>query len=174
MRANIGAAHYPVPLTTGIIRDRLSPRPVFKKYLDRFDIMTYLTGEINKNRRTFQNQESYNDLVDTVGRDYLEMDAAEKAKINAANAKKRGRPKKGDGKEELEEVEKEEPQAKRKPGPKKGWKAARAAAPKGEAEPARIGADGRKIKKKYKRKKEGTVGRETSVVSGGEGYASPA
>lgn len=182
MRLNIGVPHYPVPLTTSIVRDRLASRPVYKKYLDRFDIMSYLTGEINKNRRTFQNQESYNDLVDTVGRDYLEMDAAEKEKAALANSKKRGRPKgKGaeGGEEGAGEGDKEEPHVKRKPGPKKGWKAARAAtAAQGEVEPPRIGADGRKIKKAYKRKKkEGTAGlADGGAVRTGEssGYASPA
>ena len=79
-----------------------------RKYLDRFDIMNHLAGELARSRRIINQTESHFDLVDTVGKDYLGItdDDLKKPRKRGAAARKSG------GGDEV----------KRKPGPKKGWK----------------------------------------------------
>jgi len=178
IRSNPGAPRQPVPLSTGIVRDRLATKPAYKKYLNRFDTMSYLEGEIKKSRKSFANPETnFDDIIDTVGKDYLEIDVVGPAQSQPGAPKRKGRPTKksllpdgatvvkaegtATGAEGGEDGE--APSARRKPGPKKGWKRTLPTAVDGEApqpQQASYGSDGRKIKRpnKKRKKEDGTEG----------------
>lgn len=129
--------------------------------------MSYLSGEINKSRRTFQNAESaeaFTDLVDTVGRGYLEIDATGPSQTKE---KRKGRPRKNvDEGVKREEGDPDTP--KKKPGPKKGWKQSLAAqgvdvSSKGKrvgggVKKRRLDAAGGIVKREQSMGREGSVG----------------
>ena len=97
-----------MPLTAGIIRHRLSSHPFLRKYLDRFDVMTFMSSELAAQRRIVNSTETHFDLVHTVGKEYLGIDEAG-ADMGGVVKKKRGRPPNPD-------------KERRKPGPQKGFK----------------------------------------------------
>ena len=156
IRPNAQSSHQATPLTTSIVRHRLSSRPVYRKYLDRFDTMAYLSGELARNRRIFTSTESHFDLVETVGRNYLEIDSV------TNEPKKRGRPRKDPADKKWAGAEGDEKKERKKPGPKKGWKAARVAAGIEVPEP-KFDSDGRRIKRPYKRRKKEENGAPTPM-----------
>ena len=84
--------------------------------------MTYMSGELASQRRIVNSTENHFDLVETVGKDYLEID--EPGAEGAGVAKKRiGRPpnvnKAGHGRAKPDANPDKE---RKKPGPAKGWK----------------------------------------------------
>lgn len=174
MRQAPGQPYQAIPLTSFIVRDRLSSRPALKKYLNRWDTMTYLSGEINRNRREVQSTESFADLVDTVGRNYLEIDTT---LPTTSKEKRKYRPRKtaGAGEEGSRREDGEDGNTqKRKPGPKKGWKQSLVGQGP-DAVPHRRRPIGG-VKKRRKESGAGSVKRETSAAgegSMGSGTASP-
>ncbi|WVW84129.1 hypothetical protein I302_106158 [Kwoniella bestiolae CBS 10118] len=132
-----------VPLSFDIIRHRLT-HPTYSKYLERFDHMVYMS-EVLKQHRRIANP-NLNDLVETVGNDYLGLDDDQQLNGNNKRAgdgtdergRKRGRP--------LTKVLKEKGE-KRKPGPQKGWKLNRVLDPD-NPQPRKISGQ----KRKYQRK----------------------
>ncbi|WWC89123.1 uncharacterized protein L201_004041 [Kwoniella dendrophila CBS 6074] len=123
LRPTPSSAPLPVPLSFEVIRHRLTT-PSYLKYLERFDHMVYMS-EILKQHRRIANP-NLNDLVETVGNDYLGLDDQQNG--SASNNKrsggeddggrnrKRGRPINNNDRMLKEKGEK------RKPGPQKGWK----------------------------------------------------
>lgn len=185
MRSNPGAPRQPVPLSTGIVRDRLATKPAYKKYLARFDTMAYLEGEIKKSRKSFANPETnFDDIIDTVGKDYLEIDVVGPAQSQPGAPKRKGRPTKkallADGTSAVKTEGMpagsqqgggegdDAPSARRKPGPKKGWKRTLPVSVDGEApqpQQAMYGSDGRKIKRPNKKRKKEEGGLEAHGAS---------
>ena len=154
-----------------------------RKYLDRFDTMSYLSGELSRSRRIFTSTESHHDLVETVGREYLGIDETNTI------PRKRGRPPKDrSGLSGVKPLVKSEPggggesgdgderKERKKPGPKKGWKAARIAqgleVPKGNTG-KKYDADGNRIKRPYKRRKQEDTGPSASTSASASMSASP-
>lgn len=143
IRPNAQSAHQAVPLNGDVVRHRLASHSYLRKYLERWDEMTYMWSELQASRRVAQ--PSHADIIASVGKTFLGIDAEaegaagaagaggaagaagvkRKAEVNEAGEviKKRGRPPKN-------------PEERKKPGPKKGWKknlepgAAGAAVPK--------------------------------------------
>jgi hypothetical protein len=114
-----------------------------RKYLDRFDVMLHMSSEIATQKRVLTSTETPHDLVAAVGKEYLEIDEAGD-EAGTGKKVKRGRPGK-------EGVKGEWPRG--KPGPRKGWKAAK----------TEEGTEGPKVKRAYtKRKRIGS-----SVPTGG-------
>ncbi|WRT66570.1 uncharacterized protein IL334_003529 [Kwoniella shivajii] len=110
----------PVPISFDMIRHRLSTSTSMNKYLERFDHMVYMS-EILKAHRRIANP-NLNDLVETVGNDYLGLDDQPTGskrgggdEEDGARLKKRGRPN-----TKLKPLK--DKSEKRKPGPQKGWK----------------------------------------------------
>ena len=91
IRSNPSSAHQSVPMTAAILRHRLSSHPFLRKYLDRFDVMTYMSSELAAQRRVVNSTETHFDLIDTVGKDYLGIDEPGKD-VDGAVKKRRGRP----------------------------------------------------------------------------------
>ena len=125
IRANQDSNHQPVPLTTPVIRHRLASHPSLRKYLQRFDIMSHLSSDLAKHRRSLTSSESHHDLVATVGKDYLGIKDDDETRKGVT--KKRGRPARGGASGPSRgggggRDEDDGPKEKRKPGPKKGWK----------------------------------------------------
>lgn len=139
VRANSLAPHVQPPLSADTVRRRLAANPRMRKYLERFDYMSMMSSTIAEARRV--DMPTNEDLVRTVGSDFLGLDQDGQGKYPAGSAsrkaagsgtgdvapKRRGRPPKrrleeanaggeggeGQGEESLE---------KRRPGPRKGWK----------------------------------------------------
>lgn len=112
IRASVNAPRQPVPLTAEILRHRLSSHPYLKKYLERWDHMTYMSVELQRSGRAAQ--PSHQDLIASVGKGFLGLDETEpaagtKRRPAEEGEKRRGRPPKN-------------PEERKKPGPKKGWK----------------------------------------------------
>lgn len=124
IRSTPQAAHQPVPLTNAVVRHRLASHPSLRKYLERFDIMTHMSGELAASRRLVQSNENLQDAIATVDKEYLGID-------EDRPAARRGRPRRQDqtdgrkgpkvGRSRIDEVT-GEVRPKRKPGPRKGWK----------------------------------------------------
>ncbi|ORX35713.1 hypothetical protein BD324DRAFT_652257 [Kockovaella imperatae] len=133
IRPEPNTAHQPVLLSTQIVRHRLASHPSLRKYLDRFDIMNHLAGELARSRRIINQTESHFDLVDTVGKDYLGITdedlAKPKKKVKKSSATEG--VKSGDSKPSGTAPE----EGRRKPGPKKGWKNAQREGTGGPREP---------------------------------------
>jgi len=110
IRSNPSSAHQPVQLTSAILRHRLSSHPLLRKYLDRFDVMTYMSGELAAQKRVVNSTETHFDLIDTVGKKYLGIDETG-GNADGSVKKRRGRPPNAD-------------KERRKPGPVKGYKRA--------------------------------------------------
>lgn len=114
-RTHPSAIHTVQPLTPSSIRYKLS-RPGLEKYLSRFDYMSAMKQEVDQAKR--YNDPSAEDLISTVGKNFLGIneDGTDNLKPSAGGPGekgKRGRPKKEPGTNG----------ERRKPGPKKGWKA---------------------------------------------------
>ncbi|RSH83116.1 uncharacterized protein EHS24_006773 [Apiotrichum porosum] len=118
MRVTTASAHSAVPLTADVVRHRLATHSYLRKYLSRWDDMTYMSAELLASRRVAA--PSHADLIESVGKQFLGLDEQEagnaKRRANNADAgaeidsvKRRGRPPKN-------------PEERKKPGPKKGWK----------------------------------------------------
>lgn len=115
IRPNTNAPRQPQPLSADILRHRLASHSYLKKYLERWDDMTYMWAELQQSKRVAA--PSHADLIQSVGKLFLGLDeeqaAAAGTKRRAPDAadgdKKRGRPPKP-------------PEERKKPGPKKGWK----------------------------------------------------
>lgn len=115
IRTNPNVARQAVPLSADILRHRLASHSYLKKYLERWDDMTYMWQELQQSKRVAA--PSHADLIQSVGKQFLGLDEeqaqAAGAKRRAPDgddaSKKRGRPPKP-------------PEERKKPGPKKGWK----------------------------------------------------
>lgn len=129
IRSNPSSAHQSVPMTAAILRHRLSSHPFLRKYLDRFDVMTYMSSELAAQRRVVNSTETHFDLIDTVGKDYLGIDEPGKD-VDGAVKKRRGRPPNPDKERE-----------KKKPGPPKGFKRA-------------VDPNAPRLKRPYKKRKD--------------------
>ena len=154
MRSGPGASYASVPLSSSVIRHRLAAKPVFRKYLERFDTMVYLDGEIKKNKKGFSTSANFDfeEIVATVGKDYLEVDVQTEPKKKSGRPPKRAHPSglalpfaATPGGQDPDAEDGEPAKKRNKPGPKKGTV---------KAEP---GTEPKKPKKVYKRKKEGSV-----------------
>ncbi|EIW70511.1 hypothetical protein TREMEDRAFT_56607 [Tremella mesenterica DSM 1558] len=121
IRSTTATLHQAVPLTSGIIRHRLSSSSStnMRKYLNRFDEMLYMSGEIARSKRILQPSNA--DLIATVGNGFLELeDDGDRPR------KRMGRPPKGKDEHgnKIEKKKKDWREGERKkPGPAKGWKA---------------------------------------------------
>ncbi|ORY32916.1 hypothetical protein BCR39DRAFT_522359 [Naematelia encephala] len=106
IRTNPQSTYQAHPLTAPILRHRLSSSPSMRKYLDRFDELSAKSVEIAAQRRMMRGTENPNDLVNIVGKDYLEVDEEGKEVGAAGDAKrKRGRPRtKGVGEKDVKGV----------------------------------------------------------------------
>ncbi|KAI9639338.1 uncharacterized protein MKK02DRAFT_39637 [Dioszegia hungarica] len=144
-----GALHTAPPIDNALIRHRLliasARRPHMAKYAARFDYMYAMDLELAKAKGAMQ--PSHEDLVNTVGREYLEIGQGQEGGDGdvaggggggerGAGTGRRGRPKKMV----------EPGQERRKPGPKKGWK----------KEGASQGPEGKKRGPYKKRVREGS------------------
>lgn len=112
MRPTANAQRHQVPLTAEILRHRLSSHPYMKKYVERWDHMTQMSAELQRSGRVAQ--PSHADLIASVGKGFLGLDETEaapgvKRRAPEDGEKRRGRPLKN-------------PEERKKPGPKKGWK----------------------------------------------------
>lgn len=120
IRANVNAARLAVPLSADTVRHRLATHSHLRKYLERWDHMSYMSVELQQSKRV--TQPSHMDLISSVGKEFLGLDGepesgigvkrrAAAADINGDGdvVKRRGRPPKN-------------PEERKKPGPKKGWK----------------------------------------------------
>lgn len=108
------ATHTAVPLSADTLRHRLASQPYLRKYLERWDDMTYMWQELQASRRVAQ--PNHQDLIADLGKQFLGLDeqdgpAAKRRAVEGADGepKRRGRPPKN-------------PEERKKPGPKKGWK----------------------------------------------------
>ncbi|WWC69993.1 uncharacterized protein I206_103937 [Kwoniella pini CBS 10737] len=120
LRPTLTSQPLPVPLSFDVIRHRLKT-PAYGKYLERFDHMVYMS-EILKQHRRIANP-NLNDLVETVGNDYLGLDdpsANPNGLKRSGEGDEEGRTKKR-GRPNSQKVLKDKSE-KRKPGPQKGWK----------------------------------------------------
>jgi hypothetical protein len=71
-----------------------------RKYLDRFDTMMYMSAELARSKRIINPTQA--DLVDTVGKDYLEIDTH--GQNTSGEPKKKGRPRRIRGEDGLGNV----------------------------------------------------------------------
>ncbi|EKD00771.1 hypothetical protein A1Q2_04963 [Trichosporon asahii var. asahii CBS 8904] len=114
IRPTANATHTAVPLSADTLRHRLASQPYLRKYLERWDDMTYMWQELQASRRVAQ--PNHQDLIADLGKQFLGLDeqdgpAAKRRALEGADGepKRRGRPPKN-------------PEERKKPGPKKGWK----------------------------------------------------
>lgn len=114
IRTASNATHTAVPLSADTLRHRLASQPYLRKYLERWDDMTYMWQELQASRRVAQ--PNHQDLIADLGKQFLGLDeqdgpAAKRRALEGADGepKRRGRPPKN-------------PEERKKPGPKKGWK----------------------------------------------------
>ncbi|KAK6909696.1 hypothetical protein I203_103717 [Kwoniella mangroviensis CBS 8507] len=150
-----GSQPLPVPLSFDIIRHRLT-NPIYSKYLERFDHMVYMS-EVLKQHRRIANP-NLNDLVETVGNDYLGLDDDQPNVVSNKRSnqggegdergKKRGRPSTSANPRRPLKDKSE----KRKPGPQKGWKLNRVLDPNAPPSSQSRKISGQGQKRKYQRK----------------------
>lgn len=117
MRLAPNTPHVPVSLSSDVIRHRLASHSYLRKYLGRWDDMAYMASELQASRRI--TKPSTKDLIESVGSTFLGLDesaaagdaagAKRRAAATGDDEKRRGRPPKN-------------PEERKKPGPKKGWK----------------------------------------------------
>lgn len=113
--------YQPVPLTADVVRHRLSSHSYMRKYLARWDDMTYMSAELLASRRVAA--PSHADLIASVGKQFLGLDEQEAAAGGAGGVKRRAAA------ADLDDSNKrrargppKNPEERKKPGPKKGWK----------------------------------------------------
>ncbi|WVR06861.1 hypothetical protein IAU60_003897 [Kwoniella sp. DSM 27419] len=113
---NISSSAQLVPLGFDIVRHRLSSTAHMEKYVERFDHMVYMSDVLKAHRRIAN--PNLNDLVETVGNDYLGLDD----QPGGAVAGQKRQAEDGEEKQKKRGRVQRPPGEKRKPGPQKGWK----------------------------------------------------
>ncbi|OCF32942.1 hypothetical protein I316_05279 [Kwoniella heveanensis BCC8398] len=181
MRLQLNMLHQPVPLSFDVVRHRLASTPHMSKYLERYDHMVYMSDVLKSHRRIAN--PNLNDLVETVGNDYLGLDDDNNGHGTSGSGGGAGRKRAGEAGENGAAVGERKrgrmmnpnrplklPGEKRKPGPQKGWKLNR---DPDSIQPRRqTTGDPNAPKRKYMRKSGGGGGGSTAASTPGGGVKS--
>jgi hypothetical protein len=123
LRPTPNAPRSHVPLRTEVLRHRLASHSYLRKYLSRWDDMTYMAAELAASRNVAA--PSHTQLIASVGKDFLGLDEQDAAAAGRVQGGKRRAAPTAD--EDAANKRKTRPTPKdplerKKPGPKKGWK----------------------------------------------------